>query len=134
MSETIYTFRVLEGKTVTVRKAAEVGTGDYVGTLRSGEQFKGVIVTNTPQELWVKLIDKFPGAFAAVRYTSPGGSPKTFALTIGENAPTPEDPEDPPSNPTPIPVDADVHLTIRAGVIVGVTVDGETWQKTESFG
>lgn len=95
MSETIYTFKVLEGKTITVRKAAGVGTNDYVGTLRSGEQFKGSIVTNTEQELWIKLTDRFPGSFAAVRYTSPGGNPKTFALTIGGSTP---DPETPPEN------------------------------------
>lgn len=95
MSETIYTFRVMEGKTITVRKAPAVAADDYVGTLRSGEQFHGEIVINTERELWVKLTDKFPGFYAAVRYTSPGGSPKTFALTIGASTP---DPETPPEN------------------------------------
>lgn len=93
----------------------EFGIGSLAGDIWWHVPAAKVKQDNTPRDGWMAQRHK---------------GEELLIVTLTE----PETPEDPPGNQTPIPVDADVHLTIRAGVIVGVTVDGETWQKTEPFG
>jgi hypothetical protein len=102
-------------KKFVAERDGEFGLGSLAGDIWWHVPEAKVKQDNTPRDGWMAQRHK---------------GEELLIVTLSE----PEDPEDPPGNQTPIPVDADVHLTIRAGVIVGVTVDGETWQKTDSFG
>lgn len=102
-------------KKVVAERDGEFGLGSLAGDIWWHAPAARVKQDNTPRDGWMAQRHK---------------GEELLIVTLTE----PEKPEDPPGNQTPIPVDADVHLTIRAGVIVGVTVDGETWQKTDSFG
>ena len=79
-------FKVLDGKTITVRKAAIVGTNDYVGTLASHTEFSAETVEKTADRHWVRILSgPHAGYFCAVVYKS-----QVFAELI----------EEPPAPPT----------------------------------
>jgi hypothetical protein len=113
-------FKVMDGKRITVRKEAKVGSLDQVGQLGSGKGFSGEIVAHTINEVWVRLTTKYPNAFVAVRY---GG--RDFAtLANGMPIPAPEIPED-PEDPEDPPADAKFAFTFdEEAKVIRISAEG----------
>lgn len=109
MTET-FNFRVKDGKQITVRLGPAVVAGDYVGTLAPKEPFYGTVAINKPDEIWIKLTDKFHGFYCAIRYKG-----KDFADILNGPLPIPE------PNPDPEPIPSSGPITVTASV----TPDGK---------